>query len=95
MNKLISNTWIWLVEYEEQDKKISKVQLVHIQNYRSSLSPCTIQPNAQSVNQEVIMWRRVEMGNETIVEKGCRSGKKTNDGRTKQIVQRNGKSVAF
>jgi len=30
MNKLISNTWIWLVEYEEQDKKISKVQLVHI-----------------------------------------------------------------
>ena len=37
------------------------------------------------------MWRRVEMGNETIVEKGCRSGKKTNDGRTKQIVQRNEK----
>ena len=41
------------------------------------------------------MWRRVEMGNETIVEKGGRSGKKTNDGRTKQIVQRKGKSVAF
>ena len=37
------------------------------------------------------MWRRVEMGNETIVEKGCRSGKKPNNGRTKQIVQRNEK----
>ena len=28
------------------------------------------------------MWRRVEMGNETIAEKGCRSGKKPNDERT-------------